>query len=123
MISKNSVNRVILVGHVGQDPEIKYTTSGYAVSTFSLATNEVWLNPEKKKTEHTEWHNVVAWNKLADFTKEYITKGQLIYVEGRIHSQLWVDKKNIKQKRVEIVCDTITPLEWKKNKQDGLDNK
>jgi len=124
MISKNSINRVILIGHVGQNPEIKYTTSGYAVSTFSLATNEVWLGPEKKKTEHTEWHNIVAWNKLADFTKEYIAKGQLIYIEGRIHSQLWVDKKNIKQKRVEIVCDTITPLEWKKNKQqEGLDNK
>ena len=124
MISKNSINRVILIGHVGQNPEIKYTTSGYAVSTFSLSTNEVWLSPEKKKTEHTEWHNIVAWNKLADFTKEYIAKGQLIYIEGRIHSQLWVDKKNIKQKRVEIVCDTITPLEWKKNKQqEGLDNK
>ena len=124
MISKNSINRVILIGHVGQNPEIKYTTSGYAVSTFSLATNEVWLSPEKKKTEHTEWHNIVAWNKLADFTKEYIAKGQLIYIEGRIHSQLWVDKKNIKQKRVEIVCDTITPLGWKKNKQqEGLDNK
>ena len=116
MISKNSINRVVLVGHVGHTPEIKYTTSGYVVATFSLATNEVWLDLEKNKTEHTEWHNIVAWNKLADFTKEFITKGQLIYVEGRIHSQSWVDKNDVRQKRMEIVCDTITPLDWKKNK-------
>jgi len=122
MISKNSVNKVFLVGHVGQEPEVKYTTSGHTVAAFSLATNEIWLNPEKEKNEHTEWHNIVSWNKLADFTKEYIVKGQLICVEGRIRSQSWTDKNNIKQKKVEIVCDTITPLEWKKNKQDIVDN-
>ena len=114
MISKNSINRVILVGHVGQDPEIKYTTSGHAVATFSLATNEVSVDVEKNKAEHTEWHNVVAWNKLAEFSKEYVSRGQLIYVEGRIHTQSWVDKNDIRQKRVEIVCETITPLGWKK---------
>ena len=116
MISKNSINRVILVGHVGQDPDIKYTTSGHAVATFSLATNEVSIDIEKNKIEHTEWHNIVAWNKRAEFSKEYINKGQLIYVEGRIHTQSWVDKNDIRQKRVEIVCETITPLEWKRNK-------
>ena len=115
MISKNSINRVVLVGHVGHDPEVKYTTSGHAVATFSLATNEIWLDYEKKKKEHTEWHSIVAWNRLADFTKEYVVKGQLIYVEGRIHSQSWVDKNQIKQKRGEIVCDNLTPLDWKKN--------
>ena len=116
MISKNSINRVILVGHVGQDPDIKYTTSGHAVATFSLATNEMSIDIEKNKTEHTEWHNIVAWNKLAEFAKEYINKGQLIYIEGRIHTQSWVDKNDVRQKRVEIVCETITPLEWKRNK-------
>ena len=114
MISKNSINRVILVGHVGQAPEVKYTTSGYPVATFSLATNEVWVDLEKNKTDHTEWHNVVAWNKLAEFAGKYINKGQLIYVEGRIHTQSWIDKKDVRQKRVEIICDIITPLEWKK---------
>ena len=114
MISKNSINRVILVGRVGQDPDIKYTTSGHAVATFSLATNEVSMDVEKNKVEHTEWHNVVAWNKLAEFSKDYVTRGQLIYVEGRIHTQSWVDKNDIRQKRVEIVCETITPLGWKK---------
>ena len=116
MISKNSINRVILVGHVGQDPDIKYTTSGYAVASFSLATNEVSMDLEKNKTEHTEWHNIVAWNKLAEFSKEYIKRGQLIYIEGRIHTQSWIDKNDIRQKRVEIVCETITPLEWARKK-------
>ena len=86
-----------------------------SVASFSLATNEVWLDPEKKRVEHTEWHNVIAWNKLADFVKQYVSKGQLIYLEGRIHSQSWIDKNEIRQKRVEIVCDTITPLEWKRS--------
>ena len=116
MISKNSVNRVVLAGHVGQDPEIKYTTSGHAVATFSLATNEVGVGTEKNKIEHTEWHYIVAWNKLAEFSEKYIKRGQLIYVEGRIHTQSWVDKNDVRQKRVEIVCETITPLEWKRKK-------
>ena len=113
MISKNSVNKVILAGRVGHDPELKYTPSGYSVASFSLATNEMVVSAEKNKTEHTEWHNIVAWNKLADFTKEYIQKGQLVYIEGKIHTQSWVDKKDVRHKRVEIVCDTITPLDWK----------
>ena len=114
MISKNSINRVILIGYVGNAPEIKYTTSGHPVGTFSLATNEVWVGPDKKKKEHTEWHNVVAWGKLGEFSKKYVNKGQLIYLEGRIHSQSWVDKNNVRQKKIEIVCESITPLEWKK---------
>jgi len=114
MISKNSINRVILVGHVGQKPEQKFTTSGHAISTFSLATNEFWIDVDKNKKEHTEWHNIVVWNKLADFVKEYVVKGQLVYVEGRIHTQSWVDKNNIRQNRKEIICDSVTPLEWKK---------
>ena len=113
MMSKNSINKVILVGHVGQNPDLNYTTSGHSVATFSLATNEVWFDADKKKKEHTEWHNIVAWNKLADFVKKYVVRGQLLYVEGRIHSQTWVDKNNIRQNRKEIICDNITPLEWK----------
>ena len=115
MVSRNSINRVILIGHVGLDPEIKYTPTGSSVASFSLATNEVWLDPEKNRVEHTEWHNVIAWNKLADLVKQYVSKGQLIYLEGRIHSQSWIDKNEIRQKRMEIVCDTITPLEWKRS--------
>ena len=83
--------------------------------TFSLATNEVSMDAEKNKKEHVEWHNLVAWNKLAEFVQEYVAKGQLLYVEGRIHSQNWVDKNDVRQKRLEIICDTITSLDWKKS--------
>ena len=113
MVSKNSINRVILVGHVGKDPELKFTTSGHSIATFSLATNEIGVDAEKNKKEHTEWHNVVVWNKLADFVKNYVIKGQLLYLEGRIHTQSWVDKNNVRQSRKEIICDAVTPLEWK----------
>ena len=88
--------------------------NGFSVSTFSLATNEQWMDLENNKKEHTEWHNIVSWNKLADFTKEYIKKGQLVYIEGRIHTQSWVDKNNVRQKKYEIICDTITLLGPKK---------
>jgi len=113
VISKNSINRVILVGHVGQNPNLKYTTTGHPVATFSLATNEIKVDLEKNKSEHVEWHHLVAWNKLAEFINEYVKKGQLLYVEGRIHSQTWVDKNNIRQRKVEILCDAVTPLDWK----------
>ena len=117
MNSKNSINRVILVGNVGHDPELKYTTSGHPLVDFSLATNEVFIDDEKSKTEHVEWHNLVAWNKLAEFVERFVVKGQLLYVEGKIRSKTWVDRNNIRQKRVEIVCDSITPLEWKKRQK------
>ena len=114
MISKKSINRIILVGNVGVNPELNYTSSGFPVVSFSLATNEIWINVDKKKTEHTEWHNIVAWNQLAEFANTYIKKGQLIYVEGRIHTQKWIDKNDNHHSKVEVVCDAITPLEWKK---------
>ncbi len=82
-MQKSSVNKVILVGHIGNKPEGRYTPSGTSTATFSLATNESWIDSEKEKKEHTEWHNIVAWNKLADFTTEYLQKGQLIYIEGK----------------------------------------
>ena len=110
----NSVNKVILVGHVGKKPDLKYTPTGRSISTFSIATNEQWMNLENKKKEHTEWHNIVAWNKLAEFSHENINKGQLVYVEGRIHTQTWIDKNNVRQKNIEIVCDKITLLGTKK---------
>ena len=96
MMSKNSINRVILVGHVGQDPELKFTTSGNSVTTFSLATNEVWADAENNKKEHTEWHNVVVWNKLADFATDYLDKGQLVYIEGKLQTRSYNDKDGIK---------------------------
>ncbi|MBT5078338.1 MAG: single-stranded DNA-binding protein, partial [Candidatus Marinimicrobia bacterium] len=81
-MQRNSINKVILVGHTGNKPEGRYTPSGTSTASFSLATNESWIDSDKGKQERTEWHNIVAWGKLADFATEYIQKGQLVYVEG-----------------------------------------
>ena len=113
-MQKNSINKVILIGHVGSEPELRYTPSGASITSFSLATNEVWINADKEKQERVEWHSIIAWNKLADFSKEYITKGQLIYIEGSLHTNTWIDKDENTRKKVEIICNMITPLDWKK---------
>ena len=112
-MQKSSVNKVILVGHIGNKPEGRYTSSGTSTATFSLATNESWIDNDKEKKEHTEWHNIVAWNKLADFTTEYLQKGQLIYVEGKLQTRTYKDKNDVQHWKAEIVSNVITPLEWK----------
>ena len=112
-MQKNSINKVILIGHVGSDPEVRYTPSGASITSFSLATNEVWINDDKEKQERVEWHSIIAWNKLADFSKEYLSKGQLIYIEGRLQTRSWIDKEENSRRITEIICTTITPLEWK----------
>ena len=109
----SGVNKAILLGNLGKDPEIRRLDDGRAVANFSIATSESYKNKAGEKVTNTEWHNIVAWNKLADFVKKYVVKGQLLYLEGRIHSQTWVDKNNIRQNKKEIICDNITPLDWK----------
>lgn len=86
-----SVNRVILVGHLGKDPEIKYTASGMAMAKFSVATSEVRKDPQGNRQESTEWHNVVLWGKQAEIASEYLKKGALIYLEGRLRTRSWDD--------------------------------
>lgn len=116
-MDKKSVNKVILIGNIGNAPEIKYTPSGAAVTSFSLATNETWLNAENETINNTEWHNILAWNKLAEFANEYLYKGQCIYLEGKIRSSHWDDEKTgQKRTKIEIVCSSIMPLEWKSDK-------
>jgi single-strand DNA-binding protein len=115
-MQRNSINKVILVGHIGNKPEGRYTPSGTSTVSFSLATNESWLDSDNGKQERTEWHNIVAWGKLADFATEYIQKGQLVYVEGRLQTRSWKDKEGNLRKTTEIVCIAITPLEWKSAK-------
>ena len=112
-MQKSSVNKVILVGHIGNKPEGRYTPSGTSTASFSLATNESWIDSENEKQERTEWHNIVAWNKLADFATEYLQKGQLIYIEGRMQTRTYKDKEDIQRRITEIVSTAITPLEWK----------
>ena len=112
-MQKSSVNKVILVGHIGNKPEGRYTPSGISTASFSLATNESWIDAENVKQERTEWHNIIAWNKLADFATEYLQKGQLIYIEGRLQSRTYKDKADIQRRVTEVVSTAITPLEWK----------
>ena len=113
-MDKKSVNKVILIGNIGNKPECRYTPSGSPVTSFSLATNETWINADNEKIENTEWHNIIVWNKLAEFAKDYLFKGQSIYVEGKIRTSQWEDEKSgQKRKKIDIVCSNIIPLEWR----------
>ena len=116
-MEKNSINKVILVGHLGANPISRLPPPGKSTSTFSLATNETWKDKDNGKYEHVEWHNVVVWDKLSDFANQYLYKGQLVYLEGSLRSRRWKDQDNIERKVVEIVCSKITPLEWNKQKK------
>ena len=120
-MQKSSVNKVMLVGHIGNKPEGRYTPSGTSTASFSLATNESWIDNEKEKKERTEWHNIVAWNKLADFATEYLQKGQLIYIEGKLQTRTYKDKDDVQHWKTEVITNVITPLEWKtgEKKENG----
>jgi single-strand DNA-binding protein len=99
-----TVNKVILIGRLGKDPEVKYTPSGAPVAKFSLATDEVFKDRSGEQQKHTEWHNIVAWNKLAEICGEYLTKGKLVYIEGRIRSRQWEDQAGNKRTAYEIIA-------------------
>jgi single-strand DNA-binding protein len=99
-----SVNKVILVGRLGRDPETRYTTGGQAVCNFSLATDESFKTKSGERQKRTEWHRIVAWGKKAEFAQQYLKKGQEIYVEGSIRTNEWTDKENQKRTTVEIIA-------------------
>ena len=100
-----SVNKVILVGRLGKDPETRYTSSGQAVCNFSLATDETYKDRAGERQKRTEWHRIVAWGKKAEFAQQYLHKGSLIYVEGSIRSRQWDDKEGQKRTTVEIIAN------------------
>ena len=107
-----SLNKVMLIGNLGKDPELRYTTSGVAVATFSLATNESWKDQDGNMQERTEWHNIVAWRKLAEICGEWLKKGKKVYIEGRIQTRSF-DDKNTGAKRyvTEIIADNMIMLD------------
>lgn len=105
-----TVNKVILIGRVGQDPEVRYTSSGSPVANFSVATDESFKSRNGEQQQHTEWHRVVAWNKLAEICGEYLTKGKLVYIEGSIRSRQWEDQSGNKRTSYEIVARTMQML-------------
>lgn len=102
-----SINKVILIGNLGADPEVRFTGSGQAVATLRLATNERWQDKSGQKQERTEWHRVVAWGRLAELCKEYLTKGRSVYIEGRLQTREWADKEGNKRYTTEIVAQQL----------------
>jgi single-strand DNA-binding protein len=105
-----SVNKVILVGNLGRDAELRYTPGGAAVATLNMATTEVWNDKQGQRQEKTEWHRVVLWGKSAESLAEYLTKGKQIYVEGRLQTRQWDDKDGNKRYTTEIRGDRIVLL-------------
>ncbi|MCC7440337.1 MAG: single-stranded DNA-binding protein [Bdellovibrionales bacterium] len=102
-----SVNKVILVGRLGQNPEMRYTPSGAAVANFSLATNENWVGKDGQKQERTEWHRIVVWGKLAELCNQYLQKGREAYLEGRLQTRQWQDKDGHTKYTTEIHAQTV----------------
>lgn len=115
----SSLNKVMLIGHLGKDPEIRYTPEGAPVATFSLATSENWTDKSGSRQEHTEWHTIVAWNKLADLCKRFLSKGRQVYIEGRIRSRDWNDRDGNKRKTTEIVATQMVLLGSRQQSPDA----
>ena len=97
-----SINKVILIGRLGRDPEVKYTPSGQAVAKFSIATDETYKDRNGEQQRRTEWHNIVAWRRLAEICGEYLVKGKLVYIEGRLRTRKWEDREGNKRSTTEI---------------------
>lgn len=104
-----SLNRVMIIGNLGQDPEQRYTAQGDAVTNFSVAVNDSWADQQGEKHERTEWFNVVTWRKTAEFCGQYLNKGQQVYIEGRLQTRSW-EKDGQKHYRTEVVGDRVQAL-------------
>lgn len=114
-----SVNKVILVGRVGRDPEVKNTPSGAQVCNFSVATDESFKDKSGERQQHTEWHSIVAWNKLAEICGQYLTKGKLVYIEGSIKTRKWETESGDKRQATDIVAYSMQMLGSKSDSQKG----
>ena len=104
------VNKVILVGNLGKDPEVRYLDSGVAVANFSLATTENYKNKQGEKVSQTEWHNIVLWRGLAEVAEKWLKKGSSVYIEGKIRTNKWEDKEGNTRYNTEILADNMTML-------------
>jgi single-strand DNA-binding protein len=102
-----SVNKVILIGNLGRDPELRYTQGGQAVANFTLATNERFSTKDGDKQERTEWHRIVAWGRTGELCAQYLSKGRSVYIEGRLQTREWEDKEGQKRRTTEIVANTV----------------
>jgi len=102
-----SVNKVILIGNLGRDPEVRYTQNGTAVANFTLATNEVWNDKSGERQEKTEWHRIVVWGKQAEIAREHLSKGKQVYIEGSIQTRQWDDREGNKRTTTEIKAQRL----------------
>jgi single-strand DNA-binding protein len=114
-----SVNSVNLIGHLGKDPEVRYTGGGQAVANFSLATSDTWKDKSGEKQERTEWHRIVVWGKQAEHCGEYLRKGRLVHIEGRLQTREWDDKDGQKRHTTEIIANRVTFLGGGRDAGDG----
>lgn len=106
----SSLNKIMLIGNLGKDPEVRYTPEGTPVANFSLATSENWTDKSGNRQEHTEWHSIVAWSRLADLSKKYLSKGRQVYVEGRIRTREWNDRDGNKRRTTEVIATQMVLL-------------
>jgi single-strand DNA-binding protein len=107
------VNKVVLIGRLGKDPDVRYTPEGTMVTNFNLATDEQWRDKNGEKVQRTEWHKIVTWGKLAEICGNYLVKGKLVFIEGRIQTRSWEDKEGNKRFTTEIIASNMQMLDSK----------
>ncbi len=114
------VNKAILIGNLGADPELRYTPSGRPVATFRIATTDVWTDANGERQERTEWHRIVAWDRLAEICGEYLRKGSKVYIEGRIQTRTWEDQNGVQRYTTEIVARDMRMLDAKPSSPEEI---
>jgi single-strand DNA-binding protein len=115
------LNKVLVIGNVGRDPEMRYIPSGKPVTSFSVATTRTWTNSEGERREETEWFNVVAWGNLAEICKQHLRKGQQVYVEGRLQTRSWEDHEGRKRFRTELVASEMILLGGRRGVSEAIE--
>lgn len=115
-----SLNKVMLIGRLGRDPELRRTTTGQPVARFSLATDEVWTDKNGERQRRTEWHNIVAWSRLAEICEQYLAKGKLVYVEGRLQTREYDDRDGNRRRITEIVATDMRMLGAKGEEREAV---
>ena len=113
------LNKVMIIGHLGRDPEMRYTPSGRPVTSFSLATSRNWTTADGERRSETEWFNIVAWGSLAEICNQYLKKGQHVYIEGRLQTRRWEDEEGNKRSSVEVVAREMIMLGDRHEKAEG----
>ena len=120
-MAQRDLNKVILIGNIGRDPDLRQTDNGSAITTFSLATNTTWVNREGTRNERTEWHNIVAWNKLAEICHQIIRKGDQVYIEGRLRTRTWIDESEERHHKTEVIAEQMIKLSRRSAEDAGVE--